>query len=168
MNPLELSIERIARIAKQKENENYRFRTFLKGQDSSKVDRIVHRLNKEIVEQIDCTACGNCCNKLRPCVTDEEIERLARIDNMSHEEFVQNFTEKDEFDHTLYLKDTPCKYLFDKKCGIYPDRPGDCKSYPHTHKKDFTSSTLGIIDNYEICPIVFNLFERLKKELRFT
>ena len=162
------SIEKITRIAKQKENENYRFRSFLKGQDSENMDRIVHRLNKEIVELIDCTACGNCCNNLRPCVTNKEIIRLAQIDNMSHEEFVQNFTAKDKFDPVFYLKDTPCKYLKDKKCMIHTDRPEDCKSYPHTHKKSFTSRTLVMINNYGICPIVFNLFERLKKELGFT
>lgn len=50
---------------------------------------------------------------------------------------------------------------------IYKSRPEDCRSYPHKHKSDFLSRTLGFIDNYEICQIVYNLFEQLKEELGF-
>jgi len=164
---LELDIEKIDRISKRKENENYRFRSFLKGQDSDRIDKIVHRLYKDIVEQIDCTDCGNCCKNLRPCVTDAEIDILSNIDKISHEDFVTRFTEQDEIDQVKFLKDTPCKYLVDKKCAIYNDRPSDCKSYPHIHKKCFNSRTLGVINNLGICPIVFNVFERLKMEYRF-
>lgn len=167
MKPLELNIEKISRISQQKENENYRFRSFLKGQDSDKVDEIVHRLYKEIVEHINCTDCGNCCKKLRPCLTDSEIDRLSGIDNLSQKDFITSFVERDEIDHSIYLKNIPCKYLADKKCTIYVDRPGDCKSYPHIQKEDFNSRTLGIIENFGICPIVFNVFERLKIEMRF-
>ncbi len=52
MIPLELNIEKIEQIRKMKEKENLRFRTFLKGRDDKKVDRIVHRLNEEIERQI--------------------------------------------------------------------------------------------------------------------
>jgi len=164
---LELNIEKIGSIARQKEKENLRFRSFLKGLDSDKVDIIVHRLHQEIVEQIDCTECGNCCNNLKPLVNDNEIERLSQIDNLPVEEFKIRFTELDDIDDGRYLKDIPCKYLMNKKCIIYSSRPKDCKSYPHTHKKNFTSRTLGMIYSVEICPIVFNIFERLKSELRF-
>jgi len=161
---LELDIEKINRISKQKENENYKFLSFLKGQDSDRVDKIVHRLYREIAEQIDCTDCGNCCKNLRPRVTDTEIDILSKIDNLLHEDFVTKFIEQDEIDHVNYLKDTPCKYLVDKKCVIYTDRPFDCRSYPHIHKKYFNSRTLDVINNFGICPIVFNVFERLKME----
>jgi uncharacterized protein len=164
---LELDIEKINRISKQKENENYKFRDFLKEQDSDRVDKIVHRLYKEIAEQIDCTNCGNCCKNLSPCVTDNEIDILSKTDNILHEAFVTRFIEQDEINHVKYLKDTPCKYLVDKRCVIYADRPLDCKSYPHIHKKYFISRTLDVINNFGICPIVFNVFERLKIEFRF-
>jgi Fe-S-cluster containining protein len=167
MRPIELDVEKINRISKQKENENYKFRSFLKGQDSDRVDKIAHRLYKEIAEQIDCTDCGNCCKILRPCVTDAEIDILSKIDNLSQEDFVTRFTEQYEIDHVKYLKNSPCKYFEDKKCAIYTDRPFDCRSYPHLHKKCFNSRTLDVINNYGICPIVFNVFERLKVEFRF-
>ena len=164
---LELNIENIALVGEQKEEENFDFRIFLKGQDFKSIDTIVHRINKQITSQIDCEKCGNCCKSLRPWLTESEIDKLSRIDNLAQPAFLTKFVEIDNFDGIKYLKDTPCKYLKDKTCSIYTNRPEDCKSYPHTQKSEFITRTLGMIDNYGICPIVFNLFERLKEELGY-
>lgn len=137
MRSLELDIKKIAQIGKQKERENIRFRAFLKGQDSERIDEIVHRLDKEIRTQINC------------------------------QDFENQFVEIDGFEGIKYLKNTPCIFLKDKSCSIYTDRPEDCKSFPHTHKDDFTARLFVTIENYGICPIVFNVFERLKRELGF-
>lgn len=167
MEQLELDLSRITKIAKQKEDENFDFRIFLKGLDFDKVDEIVHGLDVEIREKIDCRLCGNCCKILQPGVSDAEIDTLSHIDKLSKDEFISRFVEKDEFDGENFLKDTPCKYLDDKICTIYPNRPENCRSYPYTHKDEFISRTLGVIDNYAICPIVFNLFEQLKSALNY-
>ena len=167
MKQIELNIEKIALIGKQKEEENFDFRIFLKGQDFAKVDKIVQRIDKELRAQIDCNKCGNCCKSLRPCLTKFEIETLSQIDNLTKHDFVTRFVEIDNLDGIKYLKDTPCKYLDDKTCSIYTNRPEDCKSYPHTQKSRFISRTLGMIDDYGICPIVYNLFEQLKEELDY-
>ena len=167
MKQLELNIEKIALIGEQKEKENYSFRIFLKGQDFKRIDRIVHRLDKEIRAQIDCEKCGNCCKSLRPSLTESEIDTLSRIDNVSQHDFITRFVEIDNRDGGKYLKDTPCKYLEDKICSIGLNKPEDCKSYPHTQKSGFVSRTFQMIDNYGICPIVFNLFEQLKEELNY-
>ncbi len=66
MKKIELNIEKIALIGEQKEEENFDFRIFLKGQDFKKVDRIVQRIDKEVRAQIDCKKCGNCSTSLRP------------------------------------------------------------------------------------------------------
>ena len=167
MKHLELDIKKIAQLGEQNEEKNFDFRVFLKGQDFKKVDKIVHRLHKEITPLIDCQKCGNCCKSLGPCLSDSEIERLSKMENLTSAEFCARFVEKDKYDNLLYLKDTPCKYLKDNSCVIYLERPEDCKSYPHTNLTGFISRTLGMIDNYGICPIVFNLFEELKKELKY-
>ena len=57
MKDLEINIEKIKRISEAKEGENYEFRAFLKGMNSNTVDKIVHKLNNEIVSQIDCQEC---------------------------------------------------------------------------------------------------------------
>lgn len=167
MKTLEIDLNRIKQISKENEDENFRFRSFLKGKDSDKVDRIVHRLYKEIVNKIDCTQCGNCCNIFTTTITDKEIDVLAKNDNFSRDYFIENFTMLDEFENLRYLKDVPCKYLSGKKCSIYDIRPGACRSYPHIHKNSFNSRTLGVLSNCEVCPIVFNVWESLKEEFRF-
>jgi Fe-S-cluster containining protein len=55
--------------------------------------------------------------------------------------------------------------LKDNLCINYDHRPKDCSSYPHLHKNEFLSRTWGVIDNYSVCPIVFNTYEILKIEL---
>lgn len=167
MTHLELDLNKIAQIAKQKENENFKFRSFLKNQDSKKIDKIVHRLNEEISSQINCQDCGNCCIALEPCLNKSEIKNLAQIKNLSQTDFEAQFVEIDKFEDIKFLKGMPCIFLKDKSCSIYQDRPANCKSFPHTHKAKFTSRTMGVINNYEICPIVFNLLEKLKLEVGF-
>ena len=168
MKNLELDLVKIAQLEVQKDKENFDFRAFLKSQDLKKVDKIVHRLNNEITALIDCQKCGNCCKSLKPGLTEPEIERLAEKENLTPAAFVSRFTENDILQEIPCLRDTPCKYLKDKRCSIYLDRPEDCKSYPHTHLNGLISRTLQMIDNYGICPIVFNLFEELKMELNFN
>jgi hypothetical protein len=167
MEQLELDINKIAAMAVRKEDQNYRFRSFLKSQDDVKVDKMVQRLHARIASRIDCTLCGNCCKKLSPRVTDNEIQHLAGKENLSTADFESRFIEYDQLADGKFLKDIPCRYLREKKCTVYADRPENCQSYPHLQKPDFTSRTLGVIANYAICPIVYNVYETLKQEMGF-
>jgi Fe-S-cluster containining protein len=167
MLPIEMNLAKIERLAIQRESENFAFRMYLKGLDDKKVDRIVHRLNKQVTSQIDCEKCGNCCNSLSPRVKDEEIQILADMDQTSVEEFTLEHLEEDKFDNLFFLKATPCRYLNGKSCTIYENRPKECREYPYTHRRGFVFRTLSMITNYAICPIVFNVIENLKIALEF-
>jgi Fe-S-cluster containining protein len=167
MKNFESDIEKIAKLAEKRRNENFDFRAYLKVQDSKRIDRIVHQLDKEISSQINCQECGNCCQSLRPGVTESEIDILSQKKGLSNEDFISQFFKKDNYEDIYYLKDTPCIFLKDNSCTIYNDRPKVCKSFPHTHKRNFASRLLDVIDNYAICPIVFNIFEELKIKLSY-
>ena len=147
---LEIDLKKIEQIAKQKEAENISFAGYLKNQDVEKVDEIVHRLYEEIAPQIDCLDCGNCCQNLRPVATDEVLRLFLEPENI--EEF-------------KYSKGFACKNLNIKKCILYSERPEECREYPYMHRDKFVKRTHEILQNYEICPIVFNIYELLKKEL---
>lgn len=162
---IELNLEKIKKLGRVREDENFDFRAFLKQQDPERVDKIVHRLNREVSEQIDCTTCGNCCMKLKPLVTDHDIDRLSTRLNLPGEQIKKDYTETEEGEQQF--KHLPCCFLKEKKCTVYENRPDDCRSYPHLHKDHFTSRLFQVIANYSICPIVFNVYERLKSELRF-
>lgn len=60
---VEIDLEKIKIIGKQKEDENWRFRSYLKGLDieEEELDKIVHEINNNVTSQIDCTKCANCC-----------------------------------------------------------------------------------------------------------
>ena len=51
---LETNLLKIKQIASVKNDENFRFRSYLKSKDSDKIDSIVHQLHDELIKQIDC------------------------------------------------------------------------------------------------------------------
>ena len=164
---MKTDLKEIARIAKSKENENWKFRSFLKGFDIEieELDSIVHELFDYVSSEIDCTECANCCKEMRPLLKENDIKKLSENIGISTVEFKKQFLKKtDEGDFTF--SGLPCTFLENNICNQYKSRPIDCRSYPHLHKKDFVFRLIGVIDNYSICPIVFNVYELLKERIR--
>jgi uncharacterized protein len=86
---------------------------------------------------------------------------------MSTAEFVERFVIKDE-DGDMVLRDSPCPFQVGNLCAVYDHRPEDCRSFPHLHKEGFVFRLMPGVQNCSVCPIVFNVFERLKDELWHT
>jgi Fe-S-cluster containining protein len=162
---MKTDLVRIQKIAKEKEDENWKFRTFLKCYEGKKIDSIVHRLFKKISDEIDCTTCGNCCKRIQPVLKDKDITKLSESLKIDPKKFKDKYVGNDE-DGDRVLKQIPCSFLNDNKCTQYEYRPLDCVSYPHLHKKDFVYRLIGVINNYSVCPIVFNVYEELKSILK--
>ena len=161
-----IDLDLIKRLGEKNRDSNFRFRSLLKGQDSRKIDNIVHQLYQDYSSKIDCTKCGNCCTKLKPLIHKKDILVLAKIMNQSSIAFKSEYIMTDS-DNDMFFKHLPCTFLKDNKCTIYDSRPLDCRSFPHLHKKEFISRLFGVIDYYSICPIVFNVFEDLKTKLYY-
>lgn len=147
---LEINLQNIKLAAQQKQIENRSFHSFLKTQDSDKIDAIVQRLNDEVTPQISCLECGNCCQNLRPIASNEELRKFVAEKDIEDFKYLMSFT---------------CTHLDGKACTKYLERPDECRLYPYMDRNDFVSRILGVLQNYEICPIVFNIFEQLKTEL---
>ena len=105
---------------------------------------------KEIAAQIDCLECGKCCQNLRPVATDEVLCL---------------FVEPENIEDFKYLEGFAFKNLNNKECIIYSERPEECREYPYMHRDKYVERTHELLQKYEICPIVFNIFELLKQEL---
>lgn len=163
---LETKLATIAALAEEREEENWNFRTFLKGKDPKAIDKKVHRLNNEISAAIDCLACGNCCKSFMISVEPEEVEPLANHLNKSVEEVKEKYLEQSS-EGDLIISTIPCHFLDDKKCAIYQNRFSTCREFPHLYKDNFISRLFSVVQNYAICPIVFNLYEALKDEMDF-
>ena len=137
--------DRVSQLAAGKRDENSDLRAFLKweGPPPTLVDRLFHRLQAEVSAEIDCTECARCCRELSP---------------------VRKAPPREDGEGLVFAR-TPCPLLDGTRCSCYRDRPEDCRSYPHLHKKDMTRRLLGVLGNAGVCPIVFSVLERLKAEL---
>ena len=135
-------------------------------EDPDLIDKLVHDLNKHFISVIDCTLCGNCCTRLRPVVSENDIDKLLKVKQATRSDFKMKYIETDQ-DGDMLLKSLPCAFHKDKKCTIYSSRPEECEAYPNLHKSEITERISGIIDNCPICPIVYNLIEKLKREVGF-
>lgn len=160
-------IFKIKQLTLQKEEENWGFRTFLKscGIPAKKIDHIVHRLYGEISALIDCSTCGNCCKEILPVLKENDIANMSGVLKMNSADFIKKYLVKDDDREGYTFNATPCPFLVNDRCSVFDCRPDDCRSYPHLHKSEFSSRTIGVIHNCSVCPIVYNVFENLKHNI---
>ncbi|MRT92696.1 YkgJ family cysteine cluster protein [Ancylomarina sp. 16SWW S1-10-2] len=152
MKNLESNLEKIEQLAEERLSENLAFQTYLKTQNSLKIDEIVHRLYKEVESKIDCRDCGNCCQNLRPIASHKELRQ---------------FVAEEDIESVMYAESIKCMHHKNKVCTDYFNRPEECRLFPYLDQDNFISKTYSAIQNYRICPHVFNVVEGLKAELKW-
>jgi len=159
----------IRTLGEKKRDENFRFRRFMKSRDHS--DRVLRRIAEGIEQQIDCTACANCCKTSTTEVSERDIDRLARHLRIPREQFLGDYTMLDE-EGALSLRFTPeagCVFLEGNLCSVYEARPDICQRYPHMVRGNgsIASRMWTFVDRAAVCPIVYNALEAFKQEMRF-
>jgi hypothetical protein len=136
----------------------------IKKKQSKNLDDIVHELHDEAFEKFSCLDCANCCKTIGPRLIDKDIERLAKHLKMKTSDFIEKYVLTDE-DGDFVFKDHPCPFLLpDNYCMVYENRPKACREYPHTDRKRFYQILELSHKNCETCPVVFEIFEELKRE----
>ena len=92
--------------------------------------------------RFSCTMCGNCCTGPEGYVlyTDEDARRIAGRLGVSAEEFIRGYTKETMLGRSLAERPTAfgldCIFLDRQKvpgkavCGIYEDRPAQCRTWP--------------------------------------
>ena len=110
---MEIDLTKIKEIAKDKEDENWEFQTFLKSHDMplEQMDSMVHRLYERVSSEIDCTACGNCCREISPSLNQKNIERLSRGLAIHPDQFINQFLveNKENFSDGFLYRKVPAK-----------------------------------------------------------
>lgn len=164
---IETDIQQIEALAESVEDSNWEFRSYLKGCDlpSKEIDAIVHALYEEVRPQFDCGKCARCCEVLRPVLKPADVKRLAKFLGLSEAKLRSKYLQWDEEEQGDTFNAQPCPFLKDNRCVVYDARPENCRSYPYLQKKDFTQRLITVINNCSVCPVVFNVFERLKQDL---
>ncbi len=156
----------ISRQAKGREKENEAFHIFLLSTHAVETDTRVHHLNAAVEAAVDCTECGNCCRSLMINVTPAEVDTLATMMKKSSIEIREKYIEE-SLQGSLVMNTIPCAFLAENKCSIYQNRFTECRDFPHLYKPGFTRRFTGTILHYATCPIVYNVIELLKREMKF-
>jgi len=156
----------VAAKAQRLEQQNYEFRTFLKiHADCDELDSQFLKLHKELFANYDCSKCTNCCRSYNLELDEDEVEKVAKFLKITKDELTTKYLVHEDIDDEKQdeFKHKPCSFLDDDgSCQIEDCKPNACKDYPFTDKPDRLSSMLSVIDHASVCPVVFEILERLK------
>lgn len=154
-------------LSKEKENENYRFRKYLKiHADEEELDRQFKRLHQKYFKIYDCSKCRNCCKKIGISMDEDELNNICNYLKIDKEKFIKDNLIENYGEYSF--KETKCKFLDDdNNCKISKCLPRTCIEYPYTDKEERLFSLYSIISNASVCPVVYEIIEELKKEYNF-
>jgi Fe-S-cluster containining protein len=159
-------LPRIARYARHNEEQDYRFRDYLKNElavPDAELDASVRGITDAVWSQIECTSCAHCCKRLQIVVDDRDIRRLADRLKMAVGAFKARYVAV-AADKVKHFVSSPCPFLGDDGfCTVYEDRPQACRDFPYLHDAGFRSRSLTMVENVGFCPIVFNVWQELKQ-----
>ncbi len=173
MPQIDVDLERIAACAAQRQDENeafgYYVDTLCEHGDwtDSTLDALVDTIATGVAAQIDCTACGNCCRALTVGLTPEDIPALSEALHLPTGEMIAQYVDHEtarQEDEWGVFRCRPCAFLAGKRCSIYASRPAACRAYP-AFTPDFRYLVQPIVSGAGLCPIIYNVIERLKIEL---
>ena len=152
--------------AKKREKENIRFRTFLKNRAiPDELDQHFLALHNALFTNFDCCKCANCCRSYSTSLEESEVDSIATFLGLSKRNFTEEYL---ALSIEGYELKAPCRFLKKNgECEIQACKPATCKGFPHTDKPGRLESLLGILSFAKICPVVFEMLERLKVIYRF-
>jgi Fe-S-cluster containining protein len=152
----------------KKRPENERLRKFLKTHRHN--DRELRHIAEGIEEQIDCTACANCCRTATTTIVERDVERLARYLRTTPGKFLADYTDVSADEGRILKRDkSGCVFLDGNLCSVYDARPETCQRFPHLVRGQgsLVSRMWQFIDRATYCPIVYNTMESFKDVLKF-
>ena len=133
----------------------------------AELDQLVDEIAAEVIPQIDCTACANCCRSLMVGLSPDDIPPLADVLRLPPDRLIAVYVDRDrgaQHGEWGVFRCSPCALLRNKLCTVYAHRPQSCRDYPAL-TPDFRWLYGEISSGAGQCPIIFNVIERLKLRL---
>lgn len=138
---------------------------YLPNKTESEKEKTIAEINEAVSAKIDCLQCANCCKTTVTTFTMEDINKASKFLKISKQSFIKKYLIDDLDEFTTIT--TPCPFLLaDNKCGIYEVRPHSCRSFPHTGRKNFINLYKVHENNYEICPITYNMVKNIEYAIK--
>lgn len=161
-----ISPKDVSAAAAKRENENMRFRTFLKNHaDPDELDQQFFAFHQELFDKYDCRQCRNCCRKYSTVLSEEEIVNISNYLGMTRQQFLEDYLVRGVDGLEL---PAPCRFLnADGNCQLQDCKPEECKEFPCTDRPERIESLYSILSAAEVCPVVFEILERLKELYHF-
>lgn len=152
----------VEKLALARRGENERFGAELESGKIAerRLRREMAALAAEATLAMDCTQCANCCKRLWPPVTTEEVTRLAQRLGMTETAFRDRYVRL--FEGEECIAGGPCPFLDGNLCSVYEDRPAVCRRYPCLDEGLLPPAAMLIADA-AVCPITFHVVEGLKR-----
>lgn len=154
-----------SKVAKEKRRMRG-FLTRIEKKPPVGLDKLVGKINEEVWKEIDCLSCSNCCRKMTPTFTENDIRRIARHLGMSTDMFRERWLYLDRNGDWMNRMQ-PCQFLdtATNMCNIYEVRPADCSGFPHLTRRKMTDYMAWHRQNIEYCPATFRMVENLMEKV---
>lgn len=154
--------------ASKKEKENIEFRTFLKiHADEHELDQQFLRLHQELFEDYNCNSCRNCCKQYAGTIPEEDIDKDSVYLKLPREQFIETYL-KEEKNGDYSTRHCPCDFLQENgSCKLGDCKPKSCTNYPYTNQPERLQSLYSVLEAVSVCPVAYEIFERLKTEYDF-
>lgn len=125
-------------------------------------------LCRSVEQQIDCTACANCCRQTQVSLSDLDVVTIARYLGTEPAEIVRHYTIPDSDNSTTRIlrhSREECIFLDGNLCTVYEARPRACREFPHlaTGARSLGSRMPSVFKRASLCPIVYNVLESYKE-----
>lgn len=165
-----LKPDEVKTAAKIMEADNLRFRSFLKNHaDEEELDKQFMALHNELFADYECRNCRNCCKMYKGTFQEDELEKAAGYLNITTNQLKNFFLEFNEIEYSYETKHSPCDFFEENvECKLGDMKPESCKTYPYTNQPERLCNLYSVLNAVEICPVAFEIFERLKGIYGFT
>lgn len=155
--------------AQKKERENLEFRAFLKcNADEKELDEQFVKLHDELFSNYNCSRCRNCCKMYYGSIPVADIEEDSFHLGIAPDDFIEQYFAGKDTEGNYQTKHKPCDFLqSDGSCKLGDCKPNSCKKYPYTNQPERLQSLYSVLDTVSVCPVAFEIYERLKEEYGF-
>jgi hypothetical protein len=87
---------------------------------------------------------------------------------MEVSEFIDTYLVNEKAEGKYQTKHKPCDFLEENGgCKLGECKPESCEKFPYTNQPGRMESLYSVLDAVEVCPVAFEILERLKQEYHF-